>query len=190
MKPPGKKKLLRTPDGRPEMRNPDQILKDAAAEISKDLPTKGRKLDLDTYFRSGGEHRVAHRLLKDNGVLPQHLQDRKEAEQGLQLAEEGLQKDIDRLLAVSDQVSQNSAVLERYCRIRGLESPFSHQANSSDSDDEPPVREADNALDSGLKERICSTEREQTLCPLIATLWNRQIRQQTATTGILQPPAS
>ena len=51
------------------MRSPDQILKDAASDISKDLPNKGRKLDLDTYFQGGAADRVANRLLKDNGVL-------------------------------------------------------------------------------------------------------------------------
>jgi hypothetical protein len=68
MGPPGKKKPLRTADGRPEMRSPDQILKDAASDINKDLPNKGRKLDLDAYFRGGAADRVANRLLKDNGV--------------------------------------------------------------------------------------------------------------------------
>ena len=54
MGPPKKKKPLRTTDGRPEMRSPDQILKEAAAGISADLPGMGKKLDLGTYFRSVG----------------------------------------------------------------------------------------------------------------------------------------
>ncbi len=59
----------------------DDLLRDAAASDNfKDLPGKGRPLDLNAYFAAGEEHRVTHRLLKDNNILPQHLQDRKDAE--------------------------------------------------------------------------------------------------------------
>lgn len=97
MPPPGKKRPRRTPDGRPEMRGPDQILRDAAADISHDLPTKGTRLDLDAYFRSGEEHRMANKILKDNGVLPLHLQDRKEAEDHREAGERELAHQRDRL---------------------------------------------------------------------------------------------
>ena len=100
MRPPKKKRPLRKPDGRPEMRSPDQMLKDASESISNDLPTKNRKLDLDSYFRSGEADRVANRLLKDNGVLPQHLQDRKDAETLRTQAEETLSVAIDRFKTV------------------------------------------------------------------------------------------
>ena len=45
------------------------------------LPGRGKPLDLKKYFASGPEHRVALKLLKDNQVLPQSLQERKEAGQ-------------------------------------------------------------------------------------------------------------
>ena len=80
MSPPKKKRPLRTSEGRPEMRNPNQILAEAASRISGDPPKKGKKLELNSYFRSGEGHRMANRILKDNGVIPQHRHDRKDAE--------------------------------------------------------------------------------------------------------------
>jgi hypothetical protein len=143
----GKKKPLRTSDGRLEMRNPDQILKDAAADISKDLPTKGQKLDLDTYFRSGGADRIANRLLKDNGVLPRHLQDRKDAEEKLLCAQQGLENDIERLIADSEQIIECSLIVQRFCDAKGLPFPFPYNSDVPDGSPEPTAREADFALD-------------------------------------------
>ena len=111
MPPPGKKKPLRTPDGRPEFRTPDQILRDAAASIGDELPPESRKLDLDAYFRSGDEHRIANRLLRDNGVLPQHLQDRKDAEQARHAAEQDLEHQIRKLEDLSERVTQLTRAL-------------------------------------------------------------------------------
>jgi hypothetical protein len=73
---------LRRADGRPEPRSIDQIIKDAidAEELEK-LPGWGRPIDLEDYFSSGPDQRAANKLLKDNRVLPQSLQDRKDAEQ-------------------------------------------------------------------------------------------------------------
>ena len=68
MSAPRKQRPRRTSDGRPEMRTPDQILREASDSISRDLPSKGKRLDLDAYFRSGEEHRIANKILKDNGV--------------------------------------------------------------------------------------------------------------------------
>ena len=110
MGPPRKKKPLRTADGRPEMRSPDQILRDAVSDISKDLPNTGRKLDLDAYFRGGAEDRVANRLLKDNGVLPQHLHERKEAETLREKAEQVLDEDAERLLKASEDISAEVSI--------------------------------------------------------------------------------
>ena len=72
----------RQPDGRPEWRSVDELLAQAIAdEDFAALPGKGQPLDLSAYFASGPEHRIAGKLLKDNAVLPQTLQDRRDAEQ-------------------------------------------------------------------------------------------------------------
>ena len=88
-------------DGRPEHRSIDEILRDAIAGGDfNDLPGRGRPLDLEDYFASGPEHRIAYRLLKDNQLLPDPLQDRKEAEElrqdaeGLLIREAKVLKDI------------------------------------------------------------------------------------------------
>ena len=47
-------------DGRPEHRSIDEILRDAIAGGDfNDLPGRGRPLDLEDYFASGPEHRMA-----------------------------------------------------------------------------------------------------------------------------------
>ena len=97
MSPPKKKRPLRKSEGRPEMRNPNQILAEAASRISGDLPKKGKKLELNSYFRSGEGHRMANRILKDNGVIPQHLHDRKDAEEARAAAEAQLKSDLAQL---------------------------------------------------------------------------------------------
>ena len=72
----------RQPDGHPEWRSVDEMLAQAIAdEDFAALPGKGQPLDLSAYFASGPEHRIAGKLLKDNEVLPQTLQDRRDAEQ-------------------------------------------------------------------------------------------------------------
>ena len=72
----------RQPDGRPEWRSVDEMLAQAiAGEDFATLPGKGQPLDLSAYFASGPEHRIAGKLLKDNAILPQTLQDRRDAEQ-------------------------------------------------------------------------------------------------------------
>ena len=72
----------RQPDSRPEWRSVDELLAQAIAdEDFAALPGKGQPLDLSAYFASGPEHRIASKLLKDNKVLPQTLQDRRDAEQ-------------------------------------------------------------------------------------------------------------
>lgn len=73
--------LRRRPDGRPEIRSLDDML----AEVAHDddvqrLPGRGRPLDLHGYRHSDPETRVANRLLRDNNVIPQPLQDRRDAE--------------------------------------------------------------------------------------------------------------
>ncbi len=81
MKSGGDKRKFRKADGHPEPRSVDEVLRDAAARGEFDnLPGKGRPIDLGDYFSSDPENRVADRLLRDNRILPDHLQGRKEAE--------------------------------------------------------------------------------------------------------------
>lgn len=71
----------RRADGSLEHRTVDQIMADALAEEDfKKLPGRGKPLDLEGYATADPTQRVANKLLKDNKVIPQPLQDRKEAE--------------------------------------------------------------------------------------------------------------
>ena len=79
----------RTPDGKPERRTPDEMLRDAVSGDT-DIPGKGKPLDLKAYFRPDAEYRMAGKILRDNNVLPAHLQERKDAEEHLKKAEEHL----------------------------------------------------------------------------------------------------
>lgn len=77
-----KKPKLRTPDGKIEMRSIDEMLQAAASEDNMlNIPGKGKPLNLDDYFKPGDEFRVAGKILKENQVLPPHLQERKDAEE-------------------------------------------------------------------------------------------------------------
>lgn len=150
MAPPRKKKKpLRTADGRPEFRSPDQILRDAASDLSGDLPTKEKKLDLDAYFRSGEEHRVAHQLLKDNGILPQHLQDRKDAEDARSAAEAGLEQSVTRLSETTRDLPALAAVVTGFVGdVHAIDAAFPGMPTPLPP---PPgsvsARDADDALD-------------------------------------------
>jgi hypothetical protein len=75
------KPIIRRADGTRENRSPEQILAQVAADPEiKNLPGNGKKIDLHGYFTSDPSQRIANRLLSDNKVLPQPLQNRKEAE--------------------------------------------------------------------------------------------------------------
>ena len=75
------KPKLRTPDGKIQMRSVDDLLKEVAADESwRNLPGKGKPLDLRSYFAPGEEYRVAGKILQENKVLPPHLQELKDAE--------------------------------------------------------------------------------------------------------------
>ncbi|GEM_PF-862642 len=103
---------FRKPDGRPELRGVDDILRDAAARGEfDDLPGKGCPLDLDDYFADNPEHRIANRLLKDNKVLPQPLQDRKEAEALLQAARDLFAREARALQKAQEEIRGASAPL-------------------------------------------------------------------------------
>ena len=90
------KTIRRTPDGTPERRTPDEMLRDAVSDDS-DIPGKGEPLDLKTYFRPDAEHRMAGKILRDNNVLPAHLQERKDAEEHLKKAEEHLRQTTEKI---------------------------------------------------------------------------------------------
>ncbi len=71
----------RNPDGSRAIRSVDDLLAEAVApEAIQHLPGKGQPLDLQGYFHADPEQRVASRLMRDNNILPQPLQDRREAE--------------------------------------------------------------------------------------------------------------
>ena len=84
------KTIRRTPDGKPERRTPDEMLRDAVSDDT-DMPGKGEPLDLKAYFRPDAEHRMAGKILRDNNVLPAHLQERKDAEEHLQKSRRALE---------------------------------------------------------------------------------------------------
>lgn len=81
----------RNPDGTPAVRSIDDLLATAVTpDAIRHLPGKGQPLDLDGYFRADPEQRMAGRLLRDNDVLPQPLQDRRDAEVARHRAEDAL----------------------------------------------------------------------------------------------------
>lgn len=94
-----------TPDGKPEMRTPDEMLRDAVSgQNFDDLPGKGKPIDLDEYFRPGEENRMAGKILRDNKVLPPQLQERKDAEAHLLEAEEELQKATEQITPLQEAI--------------------------------------------------------------------------------------
>ena len=99
------RKPLRKPDGTPELRSIDDMLRAAVTdEIYETLPGKGKPLNLDAYFASGKAYRMANKILKDNQVLPQHLQDRKDAETHRQTAEQMLAAETEALARAHDKI--------------------------------------------------------------------------------------
>ncbi len=88
----------RTPDGRPETRRLDDMLQQAVeGEDLTKLPGYGKPVDLKGYSTSDPETRVASKLLGDNNVLPQPLQDRVDAENLRQEADEYLKGEVEHL---------------------------------------------------------------------------------------------
>lgn len=105
----------RQPDGRPEWRSVDELLAQAiAGEDFATLPGKGQPLDLSAYFASGPEHRIAGKLLKDNAVLPQALQDRRDAEQLCVQASQTLAAQKEHLSALKDKICAQAPALCRF----------------------------------------------------------------------------
>ena len=90
------KTIRRTPDGKPERRTPDEMLRDAVSDDT-DIPGKGEPLDLKAYFRPDAEYRMAGKILRDNNVLPAHLQERKDAEEHLKKADEHLRHTTEKI---------------------------------------------------------------------------------------------
>ena len=84
-----RKRLRRKPDGRPRMKSVHDLLRSAIDdETYQNLPGKDNPLDLKGYFAAGEGHRMANKILKDNQVLPAHLQYRVDVETHLQNAED------------------------------------------------------------------------------------------------------
>ena len=105
----------RKPDGRPEWRSVDELLAQAiAGEDFAALPGKGQPLDLSAYFASGPEHRIASKLLKDNAVLPQTLQDRRDAEQLRTQASQTLATQKEHLSALKTKICAQAPALYRF----------------------------------------------------------------------------
>ena len=103
-----RKPRLRTPDGKLQLRSLDDILREAVNdEEMANLPGKGKPLDLTKYF-AAGDARMANKILKDNQVLPLHLQDRKDAETHAKAATDLLEK-IKATLAEKRQAIQEAA---------------------------------------------------------------------------------
>jgi hypothetical protein len=108
-----KKNVRRRPGGEPEPRGLDELLAQVAREQDiKDLPGFGKPIDLESYFKGGEEKRVSNQLLKDNNILPQHLQYRKDAENLRIEAERLLQReseDLRQAVAAIEPIAQEFA---------------------------------------------------------------------------------
>jgi len=102
----------RNPDGSPAIRSVDDLLAEAVKpESIEHLSGKGRPLNLAGYFHADPEQRVASRLMRDNNVLPQPLQDRRDAEVSRLRIEEALDKAQQELAALEREIHQLSACL-------------------------------------------------------------------------------
>lgn len=100
----------RQADGKIEFRSVDELLEKALKETDfAVLPDRGKPLDLKKYFASGPEYRIAHKLLKDNQVLPQSLQERKEAEQFTLAAGTYIDRERDNLAVLYSTIPQTAA---------------------------------------------------------------------------------
>ena len=106
------KTIRRTPDGKPERRTPDEMLRDAVSDDT-DMPGKGKPLDLKAYFRPDAEHRMAGKILRDNNVLPAHLQERKDAEEHLKKAEEHLRHTTEKIAPLQKAIRSLAQTLIR-----------------------------------------------------------------------------
>lgn len=106
------KTIRRTPDGKPERRTPDEMLRDAVSDDT-DIPGKGKPLDLKAYFRPDAEHRMAGKILRDNNVLPAHLQERKDAEEHLKNADEHLQRASEKIAPLQKAIHPLAQTLIR-----------------------------------------------------------------------------
>ena len=106
------KTIRRTPDGKPERRTPDEMLRDAVSDDT-DIPGKGKPLNLKAYFRPDAEHRMAGKILRDNNVLPAHLQERKDAEEHLKKAEEYLQRASEKIAPLQKAIRPLAQTLIR-----------------------------------------------------------------------------
>ncbi len=107
-------------------RTPDEMLRDAVSDDT-DIPGKGKPLDLKAYFRPDAEHRMAGKILRDNNVLPAHLQERKDAEEYLKNAEEHLRRATEKIVPLQKAIRPLAQTLIRtfsddkeMCKALGL----------------------------------------------------------------------
>ena len=108
-------KPRRKSDGSLESRSIDEMLAHAVnSEEFARLPGKGKPVDLGYYFASGPEHRVAGKILKDNAVLPQPLQDRRDVEQLRGEAAENLAQQSAALAALKEHITDQGPALSHY----------------------------------------------------------------------------
>ena len=116
------KPTRRRADGSPELKSIDDLLREAVPDdVVRILPGKVKPLDLDGYFRSGEEHRVANQLLKDNGILPPALQDRKEANALLAEASELEEREGSAIRSLRDQIAGLAdRILEAFPEVSDL----------------------------------------------------------------------
>lgn len=102
----------RRPDGRQKTRSLDEMLAEAvAADGDRELPDKGKPLDLGRYFADDPEQRAANKILKDNDVIPPALQFRTDAERLRAAADEAIAGAAERLAKQLEEVRRRGAEL-------------------------------------------------------------------------------
>ena len=167
MKSVGNMRKFRKADGHPEPRSVDEILRDAAARGEFDnLPGKGRPIDLGDYFSSDPENRVADRILRDNRILPYHLQGRKEAEDLEEAAQILLDREGKALQAMQEEIRRLSIPLVTCFQDRStLLSRFDLPAFS------PCFAEPSDKPHPDLSQALCNAERLRSM----ATRYNDRV---------------
>ena len=114
-------KLRRKADGHPETLSLDDLLAKAVSdEDMKRLPGRGKPVNLRGYASADPTTRVANKILGDNHVLPQPLQDRRDAEKTLAAAEALIADGTRRLEPLRTEIFDLGAALMRAlqrCRV-------------------------------------------------------------------------
>ena len=96
----------RTSDGHPETRSLDDMFKQAVqGEDLTQLPGYGKPIDLKGYTASDPETRVTSKLLGDDNVLPQPLQDRADTENLRREASDYLKGEVEHLQKMRQRIA-------------------------------------------------------------------------------------